>query len=213
MRNVMCFGDSNTHGTIAMRHVGDRRRHGPEQRWPHVMAQQLGIGWHVIPEGHPGRNAVFDDPVEGEHKNGLRILPALLESHRPLDLVIVMLGTNDLKARFSVPVVDIAFGLERLVAAIGASDAGPGKAAPKVLLAAPVPIQEAGILAEMFGGGAAKSRALPEALREVATRQGAGFVDLSPIARVDMVDGIHLSAQAHAAIGAAVASAVTRMFA
>jgi lysophospholipase L1-like esterase len=213
MRTVLCFGDSNTHGTRAMRDLSDRRRFGPALRWPSVMAAILGEGFEVIAEGHPGRNAVFDDPVEGEHKNGLRILPALLEGHRPLDLVIVMLGTNDLKARFSVPASDIALGLERLVAAIRQSDAGPERAAPNVLLVAPVPVEEVGFLGDMFAGGAAKARALPPLLADVAARQNVGFVNLAPLAQVDPVDGIHLSARAQAIIGAAMAEAVQRMFA
>ncbi len=211
-RTILCFGDSNTHGTRAMRDMADRRRFAPAERWPSVMAAALGAGWDVIAEGHPGRNAVFDDPVEGAHKNGLAALPVMLESHRPLDLVIVMLGTNDLKARFSVPASDIAIGLERLVLAIRQSDAGPAGAAPLVLLAAPVPILETGFLAPMFEGGAAKSRALVPLLADVAARQGAGFVDLGPVAEVDSLDGIHLTARAQAAIGAAMAGAVGGMF-
>ncbi|MDJ0824586.1 MAG: SGNH/GDSL hydrolase family protein [Rhodobacter sp.] len=212
-RTILCFGDSNTHGTMAMRDLTDRRRFPKDQRWPQVMAAALGDGWEVIAEGHPGRNAVFDDPVEGEHKNGLRVLPALLETHRPIDLVIVMLGTNDLKARFSVPASDIAIGLERVVTAIGASDAGPDGAAPRVLVAAPVPIEETGFLAPMFEGGAAKSRALAPLLQDMATRQAAGFVDLAAVAEVDAVDGIHLGAAAQAAVGAALAGAVRAAFA
>ncbi len=205
---ILCYGDSNTHGTRAMRHLTDRRRFPKDQRWPSVLAAALGGGWEVIAEGHPGRNAVFDDPVEGEHKNGLRALPVLLESHRPIDLVIVMLGTNDLKARFSVPASDIAIGLERLVVAIKGSDAGPEGGAPEVLVAAPVPVEETGFLAPMFEGGAAKSRALGPMLAAMAERQGVAFVDLAPVAQVDPVDGIHLSAEAQSAIGSAMASAV-----
>jgi len=207
-RTILCFGDSNTHGAKAMRDLSDRRRFAPDQRWPNLMARALGSGFSVIAEGHPGRNAVFDDPVEGAHKNGLRALPVLLESHRPIDLVIVMLGTNDLKARFGVPASDIAIGLERLVAEIRRSDAGPGKAAPAVLLAAPVPVQEVGFLGDMFAGAAEKSRALPALLQAVAHRQGVAFLDLGAVARVDPVDGIHLDAAAQAAIGAAMAGAV-----
>ena len=211
-RTILCFGDSNTHGTMAMRDLTDRRRFPKEQRWPSVMAAALGEAWEVIAEGHPGRNAVFDDPVEGEHKNGLRVLPALLETHRPIDLVIVMLGTNDLKARFSAPASDISIGLERLVLAIKGSFEGPENRAPGVLLASPVPIEEVGFLGDMFAGGAAKSRALPPLLTAVAKRQRVGFVDLATVAEVDEVDGIHLTAEAQAAIGAAMADAVRRMF-
>ncbi|MCG6902110.1 MAG: SGNH/GDSL hydrolase family protein [Rhodobacter sp.] len=210
MRSILCFGDSNTHGTRAMRHISDRRRFDMAMRWPSVMAAALGKGFEVIAEGHPGRTAVFDDPVEGKHKNGLRVLPALLESHRPIDLVIVMLGTNDLKARFGVPASDIALGLERLVRLIAQSDAGPDGTAPRVLLAAPVPVEEVGFLGDIFAGGAVKSRTLPALLRAVADRQGCGFVDLGTVAAVDPVDGIHLDAGAQAAIGKTMAGVVQR---
>ncbi len=210
-RTVLCFGDSNTHGTVAMRDMEDRRRFARAERWPSVMADGLGDRWEVIAEGHPGRNAVFDDPIEGPHKNGLAVLPALLESHRPIELVIVMLGTNDLKARFSVPATDIAIGLERVVAAIKGSDAGPEGAAPRVLVAAPVPILETGFLAPMFEGGAEKSRALGPLLRSMAARQGVEFLDLAPVAEVDPVDGIHLSAAAQAAIGRAMAAKLSEL--
>ena len=123
-----------------MRDMDDRRRFAKILRWPEVMAALLGDTWEVVAEGHPGRTAVFDDPIEGAHKNGLRCLQALLESHRPLDLVIVMLGTNDLKARFNATASDIALGLQRLVVEIRRCDSGPDGAAPQVLLAAPVPI-------------------------------------------------------------------------
>ncbi len=207
-RTILCFGDSNTHGTLAMRSAVDRRRFPPDQRWPNIMATALGANYEVIAEGHPGRNAVFDDPVEGAHKNGLRALPVLLESHRPIDLVTIMLGTNDLKARFSVPVSDIATGIDRLVMEILHSDAGPKSMAPKVLVAAPVPIIETGFLAEMFAGGTVKSHALGGHLRALAKRRRVGFVDLAEVAEVDPVDGIHLDAEAQAAIGAAMARAV-----
>jgi lysophospholipase L1-like esterase len=212
-RTILCFGDSNTHGTIAMTAPEDRRRHPRAARWPSVMAARLGAGWEVICEGLPGRTSVFDDPVEGAHKNGLRMLPGLLESHRPLDLVIVMLGTNDTKHRFAAPAGDIARGLERLALTIRQSGCGPDGAAPRVLLAAPVPVIETGLLAGMFEGAAKKSRALAPALREAAARQQAGFVDLAAVAEADPVDGIHLTAEAQAAIGAAMAAAVQDLFA
>jgi len=212
MRTVLCFGDSNTHGTPATGDMAGWRRFDRAVRWPNVMAARLGAGWEVIAEGQPGRNAVFDDPVEGEHRNGSRVLPALLETHRPVDLVIVALGTNDLKARFSAPASDIALGLERLVKMIMVSEAGPGLASPRVLLSAPAPVEEVGFLAGMFSGGAAKSRALPPLLAEVARRQGAAFMDLGRVAEVDPVDGVHLTVEGHAAVGAAMAKAVESMF-
>ncbi|WP_300061490.1 GDSL-type esterase/lipase family protein [uncultured Roseobacter sp.] len=211
-RTILCFGDSNTHGTCAMRTAGDRRRHPRAERWPIVMAADLGADWEVIAEGHPGRTAVFADPIEGPHKNGQAVLPVLLETHRPLDLVIVMLGTNDLKARFGQSAHDVALGVRRLACDIQASDSGPGAAAPEVLLAAPACVREAGVLAQTFAGADAKSVEVPRLIAAVAERQGAHFADMSAVAEVDPVDGVHLSSAAHAAIGAALATAVREIF-
>ncbi|MEO9572591.1 MAG: SGNH/GDSL hydrolase family protein [Tateyamaria sp.] len=206
---VLCFGDSNTHGTLAMHHMGDRRRLARDQRWPSVMAETLGANWDVIAEGHPGRTSVFEDPIEGEHKSGLRALHALLESHRPLDLVLIMLGTNDLKARFGLSASDIALGIQRLALEVRRSDSGPNGTPPQVMLVAPVRVIEAGCLAEIFAGAENTSTALPGHLAKIAASQNFGFADTNSVARVDPVDGIHLSEESHAAIGAHVAKAVT----
>jgi lysophospholipase L1-like esterase len=208
LRTILCFGDSNTHGTLAMRHDSDRRRLEKAHRWPTVMGAALGADWEVIAEGHPGRTTVYEDPIEGVHKSGLRVLPSILESHRPLDLVIVMLGTNDTKARFSQTAHDIALSVRRLALEIRGSDNGPGGRPPQVMLVAPVSAMETGCLAQVFAGAADKSAALPDQLAEVAKAQALGFVDLNDVAQVDPVDGIHLDQTAHAAIGAHVAQAV-----
>lgn len=211
-RTVLCFGDSNTHGTCAMRFDGDQRRHAKAIRWPTVMQAALGDAWDVIAEGHPGRTAVFDDPVEGHHKNGRRVLQALLESHRPLDMVIIMLGTNDFKARFNAAPHDVALGIQRLAQDIARSECGAHGQPPKVMLAAPVIAQETGIFVETFKGASEKSKALPALLQGAAKRLNAGFVDLNTVAETDPIDGIHLTSSAHASIGAAMASAIQTYF-
>jgi lysophospholipase L1-like esterase len=122
-RTLLLFGDSNTHGTMAMPDLGFGGRFDREERWAGRLAKLLP-DWEVIAEGHPGRTTVHDDPVEGAHRNGLTVLPALLESHKPLDVVLVMLGTNDLKERFSVNACDVALSLERLVRVILGSGRG-----------------------------------------------------------------------------------------
>lgn len=209
-RTVLCFGDSNTHGTMAMRFAEDRRRHPQKSRWTSILAAELGTDWEVISEGHPGRTTVFDDPIEGKHKNALRSLQAILESHRPLDIVAVMLGTNDLKARFNASAHDIALGVQRVVLEIGRSDCGLNGQAPKVVLVAPVAVAETGIFTETFFGAATKAASLPSLLHAVAERQGAGFADMNEVATVDPVDGIHLDVTAHTAIGRAMARAVLK---
>ena len=207
-RTILCYGDSNTHGTKPMPDLDGAGRFGHEARWPSVMASALGPEFDVIAEGHPGRTTVHDDPMEGDFRNGVRILPALLESHKPLDLVIVKLGTNDLKNCFHVSAADIAFCLDRLVRMIRASGAGPDGQAPDVFVIAPPPILETGCLAEMFAGGAVKSLGLATAINAMATRLKAGFFDAGQVVAVSSVDGIHYEAEAQSALGLAMAEAL-----
>jgi lysophospholipase L1-like esterase len=166
----------------------------------------------VVEEGHPGRTTVHDDPVEGPHRNGLTILPAILESHRPIDVVMLMLGTNDLKPRFSVTAGDIALSLRKLAEVIGASAAGPAGGAPAILLVAPPPVAETGCLAEIFEGGAAKSRLLGARIGDVALRLGLPFEDAGRMIAVCPLDGVHYDAETHAVLGRAMAAAVRRHF-
>lgn len=203
---ILVFGDSNSHGTMPLSRLGGVERHPKSARWPEVMARALET--EVISEGHPGRTTVHDDPIDGAFKNGMRALPAILESHRPLDLVIVMLGTNDCKARFCLRGWDIAAGVGKLAQVVQASNAGPGGVAPRVMLVAPVPVEESGVLAEMFQGGRARSRAIAPALRDEAERLGCAFFDAGRVAQVDMVDGVHMNASAQAALGLAMGDAV-----
>jgi lysophospholipase L1-like esterase len=211
MRTVLLFGDSNTHGTMPLPDLGFSDRFGRQERWP-GRVRKLLPDWEVIEEGHPGRTTVHDDPVEGAHRNGLTVLPALLESHRPLDVVVVMLGTNDLKERFSVNAADIGHSLERLARVILASGAGPGNGAPGVLLLAPPPIIEVGCLAGMFAGGAAKSQGLATEVRKAAARAGVAFLDAGTVVTVSPIDGIHYDAEANPKLAEAIADAIRAHF-
>lgn len=207
-RTILCFGDSNTHGTRPMPSLDGAGRFDHDARWPSVMGKVLGADYEVINEGHPGRTTVLDDPMTGEYRSGVRILPALLETHKPLDLVILKLGTNDLKNCFHVSATDIAFFLDRLVRMIRAAGCGPDGAEPQVLVVAPPPMLEAGCLAEMFAGGAAKSHGLAAAIQAMATRLGTGFFDAGRVIAVSPVDGIHYEAEAQMKLGLAMAEAV-----
>lgn len=210
-RTVLCFGDSNTHGTPPATALdAPSARFGRATRWPTLMAGHLDPDWLVIEEGHPGRTTVHDDPIEGAHRNGLTVLPALLETHKPIDAVILMLGTNDLKNRFSVNATDIALSLERLISIIRAFACGPDGKSPHILMVAPPPILETGCLAEMFEGGAAKSRALATAIEKAATRSKVAFFDAGAHIAVSAVDGIHYEPDAHATLALALADAVRK---
>jgi lysophospholipase L1-like esterase len=205
---ILCFGDSNTWGYAPV--SADRYPAGV--RWTGVMTELLGDRFSIIEEGQNGRTTVWDDPLEGGHKNGLTYLTACLESHHPIDLVILMLGTNDLKARFSLTALDIALGAERLVQTIQQSGWGPRGNAPAILLAAPPPVDPKDDLAEMFSGSKEKSVGLAQRYAEVAARCGCGLLDVGKIVAVDPRDGIHYSREAHRALGLAMASRVQSMF-
>lgn len=211
-RSVLCFGDSNTYGAVPSLARGGGHRFAPDRRWPGILRRQLGSGWEVIEEGQPSRTTVRDDPIEGAHKNGLRALPICLESHMPLNLVILMLGTNDLKHRFAATASDVADSVEILVTAIQRSEAGPAGAPPAIILVAPAPMHEVDRLAEMFRGGAATSLQLGTMLRDVAHRCGVQFVDAGEIVESSAVDGIHLDSDSHRVLGMELAKAVQGLF-
>ncbi|MEI6097094.1 MAG: SGNH/GDSL hydrolase family protein [Alphaproteobacteria bacterium] len=211
MATILCIGDSNTHGTMPMASLGGSGRFGHDARWPSVMAKALGPGFEVINEGQPGRTTVHDDPFAGPYRNGVTVLPALLESHKPLDMVIVKLGTNDLKYCYHVGPADIALSLERMVRLILGFEAGV-EGRLDIIVVAPPPILEAGCLADMFAGGAAKSKGLARAIKAMTDRMGIGFVDAGAVIEVSPLDGIHYEMQAQVALGLAMAKAVNDQF-
>lgn len=209
MKNVLCYGDSNTYGTPPMAAITDMERFDRQTRWPGAMAGILGEGWNVIEEGLPARTTVLDDPIEGIHKNGRRYLEACLESHRPLDVIVLTLGTNDLKVRFGHPAEDIAAGVSILADIIArVPNAAP---APRLLIVAPPPIVVTGVIGYLFEGGEEKSRRFGKLYKAVADAHGAAFLDLAPLIAVSPIDGIHYDAAAHAVIAKAVAAKVREL--
>lgn len=208
---VLCYGDSNTHGRRAMRGPDDRSRFRSNVRWPGQVSAALRPKVRVLCEGLPGRTTVHDDPIEGAHKNGLRVLPAILESHWPIDVVVLMLGTNDLKTRFAVTPADIGRSVERLLGVIAGSRGARDGTPSAVLLVAPPPIVETGWLAGHFAGGAEISHHVGACYADVAARWGCEFLDANGVAEVDPVDGVHLTEAGHAALGAAVTAKLRTM--
>lgn len=204
MTSILCYGDSNTHGTKPMAHMDDVQRFAPHERWPGVLAATLGPGYAIVEEGLPGRTTVFDDPIDGAHLNGRRYLLPCLASHRPLDHVVLMLGVNDLKRRFDLSPQDIAAGVGALILTIRTVTAAMGRQADVLVVCEP-PILCTGWLGPMFEGGAAKSSALPALIEAQARRYGVDFFDAGKVASVSPLDGIHFDAQGHRAIGLAVA--------
>jgi lysophospholipase L1-like esterase len=188
------------------------QRFSKAERWPGVLQRELGEEYEVIEEGNGGRTTVWDDPIEGP-KNGKTYLGPCLDSHQPLDLVIIMLGTNDLKARFSVPASDIAKGAGVLVdIAQRRVFYNPEWSPPQVLLLAPPPVLDDDELPEffeeMFEGAAEKSRKFGKYYQEVAEQFGCEFLDTSEVIVSSPVDGVHFDAEEHEKLGKAVAEKV-----
>ena len=201
MRTVVCYGDSNTWGSDP--NTGDR--FAPDVRWPGVLARELGDGFRVIEEGLGARTTVWDDPIEGAHKNGGAYLRACLESHKPIDLLAIMLGTNDLKARFGLSASDIAQGAATLAGMALRSGCGPGGEAPAVLLISPPATATLTEMAEMFEGAGEKSRRFPAHYRRFAEQEGCAFLDAGEVIASSDIDGIHLEVVEHSKLGEAVA--------
>jgi len=207
VKTIVCYGDSNTWGYDP----STASRYPRDVRWTGVLRRQLGDDYLVIEEGLNGRTTVWDDPIEG-YKNGKDYLIPCLETHRPLDLIIIMLGTNDLKMRFSVPAYDIANGVGVLVDVVQKSAAGPNDAAPQVLMISPPRTTKLTDFAQMFAGAGPKSQGFAKEYKRVADEFGAHFLDADTIIKSSELDGIHFEQGEHNKLGKAVAAKVTEIF-
>lgn len=207
MYTILCYGDSNTYG----RDPVTKGRLERSSRWPGVLQETLGEGYYVIEEGLNGRTTVWDDPPRGHGKrNGSTYLLPCLESHAPMDLVIMLLGTNDCKAHFAVTPYDIAESLGYLLEIVMASKCGRDGAAPRILILAPPPLGELREYAEPFTGGREKSRQLGRYYERIAQRYGCSFFDTSTVIQSSKVDGLHIDAADHKKLGESLSVIVRR---
>ncbi|MDF1810982.1 MAG: SGNH/GDSL hydrolase family protein [Verrucomicrobiales bacterium] len=209
-KNILCFGDSNTWGYVP---GSDYERFPADVRWPGVMHTCLGPGFHVIEEAQNGRMSVWEDPMEPlVSKCGMDQLPAILESHMPLDLVIIMLGTNDLKNHLNNSAAMIAQGVITLVDYVLSSTAGPEKSPPPVLVICPVPVFDGPCpFGHLFDDAAGRSREMAACYAEMAEDRGVAFLNAGDFAACPDTDCIHIDAAGHADLGKAVAQKIARM--
>lgn len=209
MVNILCFGDSNTFGTNP-----SGGRWDLHERWPSALQDELGNGYRIIEEGLGGRVTVMEDELEGD-KNGKRHLPVLLRSHRPLDLVIIMLGTNDMKHRFNMLPVDIAKGAEALGEIVQNYPYGAYYPVPRVLLVSPVLIRP-GIEHSAYTGftedAVTVSQQLGKYYREAAEKHQWLFLDAATVASASENDKLHMEKEAHLALASALAKLIRDNF-
>ncbi len=206
MALVLCFGDSNTYGTPPIVDLGKSERFDPHTRWPRLMAAQAGVD--LVEEGLPGRTTMFDDPVMGAHMNGQTGLKIALESHGPIDLLVIMLGTNDVKARFTALPAQVQGGLSSLLDIAQHRLMQERHGGFQILVIAPPPVLEQGPIRHEFFGGAERSAHLARLYAGLTAARGVHFMDAGAHIAVSPVDGVHFDAAAHGALAAAVAAKV-----
>ncbi|MBJ3785305.1 GDSL-type esterase/lipase family protein [Devosia sediminis] len=211
-QRVLVFGDSNTWGAIPSA-TTPGHRYPAESTWPYILDTLLPADVDVIAEGLGGRTTDFDSDPGGVYRySGAEMLPSVLASHRPIDVLVIMLGTNDLFAAHDRSIEDIALGVEHLVTlAQETRPPGTNEPAPRILVVAPPAIDETiegTPFASYFEGGVEKSQGFPEAYAEVAERLGVGFFDAGSVVATDTEDGIHFDLDDHAALAAAIAAPV-----
>lgn len=219
---ILCFGDSNTWGTIPRWEESElpSERYDENTRWTRVAAKLLGPDYHLIEEGLGGRTSIYSLPGEPERCGLPYLLPCIL-SHRPLDLVVLMLGTNDLRRKPQPDLEHLGDGVRQLIGVIQSTPkCGRGFRPPQILLAAPTAIRPAdprgrvGVY-EKFSGEAGRrlSLAFPQVYRQVAEELGCHFLNAADYACASAADGVHFTAESHVALGGAMAEAIRQCLA
>ncbi|MCP1200767.1 SGNH/GDSL hydrolase family protein [Notoacmeibacter sp. MSK16QG-6] len=208
MKTVLAFGDSLTWGFDGP----TRTRHPFEKRWPNVLQAELGSDYHVIAEGLNGRTTGYDDHLADCDRNGAQILPTLLHSHSPLDLVILFLGVNDLKPFTGAGARGAAMGMARLVELVRhhAWPSNENSGSPEIIIVSPPPIQKPDDpdYGDTFADAIEDSKSFARRYADLARDRGCGFFDAGTIVTTDPHDGIHLDAGSTAALGRALAPVV-----
>ncbi|MBQ3391802.1 MAG: hypothetical protein IJG52_00130 [Lachnospiraceae bacterium] len=197
-KTIVCFGDSNTYGYDP----ADGGRYDEKTRWTGRLQAMLGEGFKIIEEGQNGRTIACEDPWEWGTKRGLDYVLPMIETHKPIDLLIVMLGTNDLKRKFGLPAADIAGSMQNMLMKVRAYAAAQcGMPDMKILLIVPAALREpmsASVFGEFFDDDApARSRRLADWYRLVADQFGCDLLDASSEITAGEADHLHLDPAGH----------------
>jgi len=210
-KRIMCFGDSLTWGWVPVREGVPTTRFADDVRWTGILANELGDGFQIIEEGLSARTTSLDDPTD-PRLDGSAYLPSALASHFPLDLVIIMLGTNDTKAYFHKSPFEIAAGMSKLVGQVLTSAGGVGTIypAPQVLVIAPPPLTPMPhpYFESLFGGAHKKTNELAKHYGDLADFMKVHFLNAGDHITTDGVDGIHFTEDNNLVLGKAVAKKV-----
>lgn len=196
MKTVLCYGDSNTYGYVPETGM----RYPKSVRYPGRLQLLLGDEYAVIEEGCNGRTTIHDDPIDG-WKNGLDYLKPCLNSHKPVDIVILMLGSNDLKETFHLTAREIADGAGTLVDVIRSFTAEKQGFVPTIILVSPPEIGTGIRRSPFFGAfsetAVAESGKFPECYQRVADRKGCVFFNAAKYVSPSEFDSLHLTPEGH----------------
>lgn len=203
MKTIMCFGDSNTYGINPETGL----RFAKNERWPGILQELLGEDYYVIEEGLGGRTTVWEDPL-ADNRCGMTALPMLLDSHAPLDWVVMMLGNNDLKYHFAALPEDVAAGAAKLVSTVLHHPYSQQQRPPQILLISPIAVGER-VEESRYGGfreeAVRYSRKLPELYRKVADQYQCAFLEAGSVAAADPADKHHMNRASHRALAEKIA--------
>ena len=200
-RRILCFGDSNTWGY----NPETGGRYSPDVRWTRLLGKILGDEYEIIEEGQNGRTITMDDNAEGGHKNGLAYLIPCLETHLPLNDIIIMLGTNYLKNRFQFDAMSIAGEMQLLLQEMTSFLQYKCTNMPHILLVAPPHIGP-NIRKSVFGSSMGYERSIEISkeisgwYKQLADIYHCDFLDASVFASASTTDSLHLTEEGHMAL-------------
>jgi lysophospholipase L1-like esterase len=192
VKGILCFGNSNTWGYTPG--TGERLEYS--SRWTGILAQSLNGKYHIIEEGLNGRTIAWDDPTH-DGRNGLKYLVPCLETNRPLDTVILLLGTNDLKNYFNGSIQDIADNMDKMIKIIKDGQYGSNSIPPKILLLSIPHILKINSRDSSFVNAREKSIKLTTKYRDIALNNHINFLDITATIKPSSIDGVHLSKGNH----------------
>lgn len=206
-RSLLIFGDSNTLGATPKGAPDARQRYRPRHRWTHIAAARLE-GWTMTADGLSGRTSQFEDPNMRAGKNGQPALREALNNAETLDLVAIMLGTNDFKAHFAPTSQKVVDGIAGLISIARAPSVQAAHGGFGVLVICPPPIREMAANQPAFKGAGAPSAALAPLLAARCAAMGVPFFDAGSVITTSDHDGVHFDAQAHQTLGRAIAEVI-----
>lgn len=209
MIKILCFGDSNTWGTKP-----EGGRYSVTERWSSLLGNYLKaseVAVEVIEAGQPNRTLIHNAPFDG-NKSGVSYLKPLLIQHQP-DVLILLLGTNDLKAKFDLSALDIALAAAELIEQVQAFVQGPTIAASsiKVLLISPPVIKEEGAYKTIYQGGRVKSETFAFEYTKQTERLECHFFDANELVTSSETDGVHWECEQHKKLAIGLSSYLSKM--